>query len=107
MNMWIDVKGASGATYRYQLAENARPRTAVSGAFLYVREAPQLEIVYAGQALNLSEGSTELWHQAVRDYGATHLYTRLNVASAVREAELADLLDAVKPPMNEALAAQS
>lgn len=103
MNTWIDIQGASGALYRYQLAENARPRTAVSGTYIYVKAGQHLEVVYAGETINLSEGSIELWSQASKDYGATHLYTRLNVAGAAREAELADLLATGEPPMNKAL----
>ena len=104
MNNWIDLRGASGQLYRYQLAENARPRTAVSGAYVYVKHAkggPQ--IVFAGQTLNLSEGAAELWPQAVKEFGATHLYYRLHVSSAAREAEIEDLTAAELPPMNEAL----
>lgn len=103
MNLWIDIRGASGALYRYQLAERARPRTAVSGTYLYVRDGKQPQIVYAGQALNLSEEAPELWPKASSEFGATHLYTRLNVASAAREAELEDLLAAETPPMNQAV----
>lgn len=104
MNSWIDLRGASGALYRYQLAESARPRTAVSGAYVYVRETKDgPRIVFAGQTLNLSEGSTELWPQAVNEFGATHLYYRLHVSAAAREAEVADITAAEMPPMNEAL----
>ncbi len=101
MNPYIDLKGASGVLYRYTLAENARPKTAVSGTFVYVKEAkPGPKIVYAGQTINLAEGAPELWSEA-KAKGATHLYTRLNVAAAAREAELADLLAVETPPMNE------
>ncbi len=105
MNSWIDVKGGSGAIYRYQLAEQARPRTAVSGNYIYLREGREPKIVFAGQSLNLAEDSTLLWQRATAEFGATHLYYRLNVAGAAREAELADLLSAEVPPMNEALQA--
>jgi len=100
MNSYIDLRGASGAVYRYTLAENAKPRTAVSGTFVYIKAGkPQPQVLYAGQTLNLSEGAPELWPQA-KEQGATHLFTRLNVASAAREAELADLLAVETPPMN-------
>jgi len=104
MNSWIDVRGASEQLYRYQMAENARPRSAVSGTFIYVRQEKKgHSIIYAGQTLNLAEGSPAFWQLAVKEHGATHLYTRLNVAAAAREAELDDLLAVETPPMNKAL----
>jgi hypothetical protein len=101
LNPWIDLKGASGATYRYTLAENAKPRSPVSGTFVFVKQAkPAPRVIYAAEAMNLSEVAPELWPQAVKEFGATHLFTRLNVARAAREAELSDILAAEQPPMN-------
>lgn len=103
MNQYIDLRGASGALYRYTLAENAKPRSPVSGTFVYVRDGqPEPAVLYAGETNNLADGAPELWPVAVKTHGATHLFTRLNVASAAREKELEDLFAVEVPPMNGA-----
>ena len=108
MNSWIDLRGASGTLYRYTLAEDAKPKTPVSGTYIYLRAAkPEPQVIYAGDTLNLSEGALELWPQAVKEFGATHMYLRLNVARAARKAELADLFDVETPPMNERAPSES
>ncbi len=36
MKPYIELKGASGAVYRYKLAEDADPRTTIAGNFIYL-----------------------------------------------------------------------
>jgi hypothetical protein len=103
----IEFRGASGAAYRFRLAENGDPKTTISGNFIYVRAAaPQPEVVYAGATTNLASGVREKWDEAVKDHGATHIYTRLNIASAARDQELSDIVEALHPVMNEGGAAK-
>lgn len=99
----IEYKGASGAAYRFRLAENGDPKTTISGNFIYVREGDSpATVIYAGATNNLASGVRERWEEAVREHGATHIYTRLNVASAARAQELEDLVAGLHPVMNTA-----
>jgi hypothetical protein len=101
MPLHIDVPGASGAPYRFTLAENARPTNAVAGVFLYVSQKPgePPHLIHIGQANSLMVDAVIRWPDAVKEFGATELYTRLNVARSAREAEMADLMAAYDPPM--------
>lgn len=102
MTTYIDLRGASGAPYRFTRVDNAQPPTAHSGVYIYVREAadaPPL-VVYIAEAENLMTGASNRWPQAVQDHGATAIYTRLHVSSATRKAELADILKVSTPAMN-------
>jgi hypothetical protein len=108
MNDQIDLRGASGAVYRYRLDNPAWPENAAGGAFIYVRHDPHgPQVVYASHTDCLARANRERWHEAVANYGATHLYTRLHVSRAARSEELEDLIAALKPAMNEALAARA
>lgn len=96
----IDVKGASGAVYRFNLLREGRPLSPMGGNFLYVREdGDAYEIIYVGEAQNLLTGAREHWAEAVRTYGAAHLFTRLNVTERVRRHEYLDIAEAAAPPM--------
>lgn len=103
MKEQIEFKGASGASYRFRLAENGDPKTTISGNFVYVREADgRPEVVYAGATTDLAAGVRERWDEAVREHNATHIYTRLNIANAARTQELEDLVQGLQPVMNTA-----
>ena len=97
MKPYIELKGASGAVYRYKLAEDADPRTTIAGNFIYLDA--QGVVVFAGETNNLV-GSTERWSEAVTRHGAATLYTRLNVSGASRAEEHADIIAAISPVMN-------
>jgi hypothetical protein len=99
----IEFKGASGAAYRFRLAENGDPKTTISGNFIYVRAVDaNPTVVYAGATTNLASGVREKWEEAVKEHGATHIYTRLNIASAARQQELEDIVQGLHPVMNAA-----
>ena len=103
MKEQIEFKGASGAAYRFRLAENGDPKTTISGNFIYVREASaHPEVIFAGATSNLAVGVREKWDEAVKAHGATHIYTRLNVGGAARAQELDDIVQGLHPVMNEA-----
>jgi hypothetical protein len=99
----IDVRGASGAVYRFALCRDGRPLSPMGGNYIYAREAEgTCEILYIGEAPNLMADARRLWDQAVQQHGAAQLYTRLNVTERARRQEQADILGAITPPMNEA-----
>jgi len=94
---YIDLKGASGAVYRYKLAEDRDPRTTIAGNYLYLNA--EGDVVFAGEANNLHD-STRGFSEAAEKHAAEYLYVRLNVSGAARADELADLLAALSPVGN-------
>ena len=103
MDKQIDLRGASGAVYRYRWAEGDEVRTPTGGNFVYVAtDGEAVVVVYAGASPSLATGAWERWREAVAQHGATHLFTRLNVASAARGHELGDLVEELRPIMNVA-----
>jgi hypothetical protein len=100
---YLELTGASGAAYRFILAEGAKTTSAVAGVYIYVRQSKKTEpvILLIEQAGVLGDEANKRWSEAVKEHDATHLYTRLNVARATREAEMADLLATLQPVMNE------
>ncbi|PXA88192.1 hypothetical protein DMC25_06015 [Caulobacter sp. D4A] len=97
MKPYIDLKGASGAVYRYKLAEDRDPRTTIAGNYLYLNA--EGDVVFAGEANNLHD-STRGFSEAAEKHAAEYLYVRLNVSGAARADELADLLAALSPVGN-------
>ena len=98
MKPYIDLQGASGAVYRYKLAEDRDPRTTIAGNFVFVDAAGTS--VYAGEANNL-HGAANRFPEASLKHKAEYLYTRLNVSGASRSDELQDIVAAVRPVMNK------
>jgi hypothetical protein len=100
----VDVRGASGAVYRFTRFREGNPLSAMGGNFLYARQRDDgHEILYAGEAQNLLTGAHQEWDRAVRDFGAGDLYTRLNISERTRQQEHADILGGVLPTMNQAI----
>ncbi len=101
MNEHIDVRGGSGKLYRFRLAPQGKPSSAMSGAYVYLREeGEQCEVLFVGDADNLMNDARSRWDEAVSKHQATHLYTRLNISAATRKAELEDMLEESQPVMN-------
>lgn len=98
MKPYIDLQGASGAVYRYKLAEDRDPRTTIAGNFIFVDAAGT--VVFAGEANNL-HGAANRFPEASMKHKAEYLYTRLNVSGASRSDELQDIIAAVRPVMNK------
>ena len=102
MNSQIDLRGVSGTVYRYRIANPKRPNIAGSGNFVYVRdEDGEPQVLYMGETDSLAADSLLRWDEAVRQYGATHIFMRLNVSGATRASELGDLLPELDPVMNQ------
>jgi len=97
----IDVRGASGAVYRFALFREGRPLSPMGGNFLYVRErADGYDIVMAGEGQNLLTDALARWREAEKAHGAAHLFTRLNIAERIRQQEHFDIVEAARPVMN-------
>ncbi|MFA7647275.1 MAG: hypothetical protein WCY15_09930 [Phenylobacterium sp.] len=97
MSDFIDLRGASGAAYRFRRADPAAlPATA--GNFVYAREEDgQLVVLGCGTALSLTSAAG-LQRNIAERHGEADLFIRLNVARAVRQGEHQDIVENVKPP---------
>lgn len=91
MRDFIDLEGASGAAYRFRLWPDDASHQAIAGNYVCVRaDGADFEVVSVGETLDLSDLRKALPEQ-VRE-ATTHVYTRLNVARAIRCAEYDDLM---------------
>jgi len=99
---YVDVSGASGARYRFMRLKEGRPLSPMGGNFLFARHTgPRFELIYAGEVQNLMKDARDRWKEAHERYQVGELYTRLNISERIRQLELADIIDAERPPMNE------
>ena len=90
MKDFIDFQGASGVRYRFRIWAEGAAHLPVAGNYVYVRQEDEgYAVLTVGQTNDLSKAMAE-WPKAVRR-GATHVFTRLNVARAVRIAEHEDI----------------
>jgi hypothetical protein len=97
----IDIKGASGAFYRFTRLREGRPLSAMGGNFVFCRQdGDDPRILFVGAAENLLTEARARWDEAVRDHAADGLFTRLNISEAVRRREQADIVEGAAPPMN-------
>ncbi|MBV9995278.1 MAG: hypothetical protein JO127_08695 [Caulobacteraceae bacterium] len=102
MNDHLDIKGASGATYRFMRFKEGRPLSPAGGNFLFGRyTGSRFELLYAGEVQNLLKDARSKWQEAVERYQASTLFTRLNISERVRQVEHDDIVKAHEPPMNE------
>jgi hypothetical protein len=94
MKDFIDLPGASGASYRFRFWPEGRPHQPIAGNYVCVRadpgEAGAYEVVHVGESTDLSRVRAEL-PKALRAAGML-VFTRLNIARAARTAEHEDLL---------------
>jgi hypothetical protein len=87
---FIDLEGVSGARYRFRLWPEGAAHIPTGGNFAFVRmDAAQFTVLSVGETNDLSTVRSA-WSEA-RRLGATHVFTRLNVARAVRRAEHEDI----------------
>src|SRR5689334_20403249 len=101
MKDFIDLRGASGAAYRFRLWPDGAHHPPIAGNYVCVRaEGADFEIASVGETLDLSELKKVL-PKKVRE-STTHIYTRLNVARATRCAEHDDLMALQQPARRRA-----
>lgn len=97
----FDFTGESGTVYRYFAQDDERPPSPAGGNYLYVKTGEAgPEVVYAGETESLYRGLRDAWGEAREQYGATGIYTRLNITGHVRRAEQADIVAHYRPVMN-------
>lgn len=93
------------SSYRYQLAVAHIPWAQSGGCYIFSRYMDGHPVVLrVGICDNFQTRpmppAHECWAEAVRDYGATHLWVRSVLDAKAREAEEQDLIAAHNPPMN-------
>jgi hypothetical protein len=86
---FLDLKGASGATYRFRFWPPGQPQAPIAGNYAYVRDAEPPAVVVVGVTTDLSGARAGL-PRGGRG-GPLGVYVRLNVSRAVREAEHDDI----------------
>jgi hypothetical protein len=90
MREFIELQGASGAQYRFRPWTAGAQHPGAGGNYVFVREEAQgFTVLGVGATNDLATLAVE-W-AAARRRGATHLFTRLNVSHATRQAEHQDL----------------
>jgi hypothetical protein len=96
MQDFIDLQGASGASYRFRRRAEGVSHLPTAGNYVLIQEAAAgFKVLTVGVSLDLSLLRPPGAPRAGRR--ATHLFTRLNVARAVREREHEDLVASYKP----------
>ena len=99
MREFVDLRGVSGNLYRFRLWPEGGAHPPIAGNYIVLREeASDLKILAAAVTGDLSQAANEGRKALAKDPGA-RLYTRLNVARAVRNAEHEDIVEAYKPAM--------
>lgn len=99
MKDFLDLKGASGAKYRFRVWPEGASHLPIAGNYIFLREAQDddFKVILVGCTNDLSQARAD-WVRLGRR-GATHVFTRLNVARAVRVAEHEDLVAGYKPAL--------
>jgi hypothetical protein len=91
MNTFIDLRGFSGAMYRFRLWADGASHPPTAGNYACVQlDKGRIRMLGVGDSLDLSRVRDEL-PKSLRE-SAPLIYTRLNVARATRTAEHEDLV---------------
>ncbi|HEY8572291.1 hypothetical protein [Phenylobacterium sp.] len=103
MKEFVDLPGASGATYRFKLLPKGATPLRIAGNYALLRTKPDgYALAHLGVTNDLSKVREEA--PALAGRGPHHLYIRLNVARSSRENEHADIAAAHR--ITEAAAAE-
>jgi hypothetical protein len=95
MQDFIDLRGASGATYRFRIWPDGASHPPIAGNYVVLKaEGEGFTVLLVGATNDLSQARADRAPVAKR--GATHVFTRLNIARAVRAAEHEDLVAGYK-----------
>ena len=96
MNDFLDLKGASGVSYRFRIWPEHAAHLPVAGNYVVLKAGPDgFQVLLIGATSNLSLARTD--SAKVAQLGPTHVFTRLNVARATRLAEHEDLVAGHQP----------
>lgn len=102
MRDFVDLRGASGTLYRFRLWPEGGAHPPIAGNYIVLREdASGDKVLLAGITSDLSQAAFECRKALAKDPTA-RLYTRLNVARALRTAEHDDIVAEHKPAVMSA-----
>jgi hypothetical protein len=94
MRVFVDLQGASGASYRFRLWPDGKAHLPVAGNYIVVREtASNFTIIATDVSDDLSVVRQNL-EPSLKDQPGVQIYTRLNVSRATRTTENEDILAA-------------
>lgn len=97
MNEFLDLKGASGAGYRFRRVARGQVPLRIAGEYAMLKPKGEgFTVVHIGMTTDLSKARDECPAPGGRD---AILYVRLNVVRALREAEYHDLMAALVEPV--------
>ena len=100
MREFVDLRGATGTFYRFRLWPEGGAHPPIAGNYIVLREQPEgIKVLLAGVTGDLSQAAAECRRALAKDPSA-RVYTRLNVARAVRTAEHDDIVAEHKPAVN-------
>jgi len=96
MKPFVDLEGASGRSYRFQLWRDGEAHRPIAGNYACVREeGGAIAVLGLGVTTDLSRCREAL--AKLSPPGGAELYTRLNVSRGAREAEHQDLVARYDP----------
>ncbi len=99
MRSFLDLAGASGATYRFQRVDRIDQLPAIAGNFAYVRgEGTDMTVVCCGTAETLLRAA-DPWPEAIQTHQAEAIFVRLNVSWKTRGQEHEDIVRTYAPAM--------
>ena len=98
----IEFSGKSGSVYRYNTLEEDRFLPPVGANYVIACLSPGgAKLLFAGETESLAQRDWQAaLDAALRQFKGASVLTRLNVRSAVRQAEREDLIEAHAPPLN-------
>ena len=89
MKDFVDLTGASGASYRFRRVADGETQQRIAGNYAVLKvRAAGFTVRFVGSTNDLSQARAECPAEVLK---GAHLYVRLNVPRAPREAEQADL----------------
>ena len=96
MHEFLDLKGASGAFYRFRLWPECAAHLPIAGNYVLVQEAAAgFKVLAVGASMNLAMARPAAPGRGRRK--PVHVYTRLNVSRQLRTSEHEDLVAHYKP----------
>ncbi len=99
MKEHLDLRGASGAIYRFQLIREDTKVPAEGGNYVYVRMTDEsFDLIFCGVSDTLHD-ARQHWSVASKEHGANALFVRRNITRSQREREHNDIVAEGKPAM--------
>jgi hypothetical protein len=99
MQNFIDLEGASGATYRFQRVDDLSNLPAIAGNFVYVHDDGLKRVVVCCGTDETLLSAAGRWPAAQQTHRATGIYIRRNISWKVRASEHEDIVERHRPPL--------